>query len=253
LAEGDTVLRTARRLARAMRGAVVREVESPNPRGRGAGLERLAGRNLAEVEARGKNLILDFGELALHSHLGMHGSWHVYARGERWRKPRHAAWAVLRGERDEAVQFGGPTLRILRTSALRLDPQLARLGPDLLAPGFEPADSIPLLRAAGDRTLGDLLLDQGRVAGIGNIFKSEACFVARVDPWRPVGELNDAELGRVLRAARELMLAAVESGRHPNNVYRRAGWPCLRCGTRIRSRGQGDDNRTTYWCPACQA
>jgi endonuclease-8 len=109
------------------------------------------------------------------------------------------------------------------------------------------------LRAAGDRTLGDLLLDQGRVAGIGNIFKSEACFVARVDPWRPVAELDDAELGRVLRAARELMLAAVESGRHPNNVYRRAGWPCLRCGTRIRSRGQGDDNRTTYWCPSCQA
>ena len=182
MAEGDTVLRTARRLARAMRGAVVREVESPNPRGRGAGLERLAGRTLAEVEARGKNLILDFGELALHSHLGMNGSWHVYPAGERWRKPRHAAWAVLRGERGEAVQFGGPTLRILRTGALRLDPQLARLGPDLLAPGFEPADSIPLLRAAGDRTLGDLLLDQGRVAGIGNIFKSEACFAPASTP-----------------------------------------------------------------------
>jgi endonuclease-8 len=236
-----------------MRGAVVREVESPNARGRGAGLERLQGRTLAEVESRGKNLILDFGELALHSHLGMNGSWHVYSRGERWRKPRYAAWAVLRGESGEAVQFGGPTLRILRTSALRLDPQLARLGPDLLAPDFEPDDSIPLLRAAGDRNLGDLLLDQGKVAGIGNIFKSEACFAARVDPWRVVAELDDAELGRVLRAARELMLAAVESGRHPHNVYRRAGWPCLRCGTRIRSRGQGDDNRTTYWCPSCQA
>lgn len=235
-----------------MRGDVVVEVESPNPRGRVAGLERLVGRTLAEVESRGKNLVLDFGDLSLHSHLGMNGSWHVYPPGERWRKPRYAAWAVLRGERSEAVQFGGPTLRVLRTGALRLDPQLARLGPDLLAPGFEPDDSIPLLRAAGDRKLGDVLLDQSRVAGIGNIFRSEACFVARLDPWRPVAALDDEELGRVLRAARELMLAAVESGRHPHNVYRRAGWPCLRCGTRIRSRGQGDDNRATYWCPSCQ-
>jgi endonuclease VIII len=253
LSEGDTILRTARRLARAMRGDVVVEVESPNPRGRSAGLERLVGETLEEVESRGKNLVLHFGELALHSHLGMNGSWHVYSRGERWRKPRYAAWAVLRGERDEAVQFGGPTLRILRADALRRDPVLSRLGPDVLAPGFEPADTIPLLRAAADRELGDLLLDQGRVAGIGNIFKSEACFTARIDPWRAVGELEDEELERVLRAARELMLVAVETGRHPHNVYKRANWPCLRCGTPIRSRGQGDDNRTTYWCPHCQA
>jgi endonuclease-8 len=253
LAEGDTILRTARRLRRAMRGEVVVEVEAPNPRGRAAGLERLPGRTLEEVESRGKHLVLDFGELALHSHLGMSGSWHVYTPGARWRKPRGAAWAVLRGERAVAVQFGGPTLRVLRADALRRDPMLARLGPDLLAPGFEPADALPLLRAAGDRELGDLLLDQGRVAGIGNIFKSEACFAARLDPWRLAADLDDAELDRVLRAARELMLAAVESGRHPHNVYRRGGWPCLRCGTRIRSRGQGDDNRTTYWCPSCQA
>jgi len=252
LAEGDTVLRMARAIARAMRGVVVDEVESPNPRGRSGGLERLAGRELERVEARGKNLLLGFGELTLHSHLGMNGSWQVYRRGERWRKPRVAAWAVLRAEQVEAVQFGGPTLRVLREGALRRDPVLARLGPDLLAPGFELADSIPLLRAAADRELGDLLLDQSKVAGIGNIFKSEACFVARIDPWRRVAELDDDELGLVLRSARELMLAAVESGRHPHNVYRRAGWPCLRCGGRIRSRGQGDDNRMTYWCPSCQ-
>jgi endonuclease-8 len=153
----------------------------------------------------------------------------------------------------EAAQFGGPTLRVLRTGALRRDPLLAGIGPDLLAPGFAAADSIRLLRAAPDRELGDALLDQGKVAGIGNIFKSEACFAARTDPWRTVGELEDGDLERVLRAARELMLAAVETGRHPHNVYRRANWPCLRCGAPIRSRGQGDDNRTTYWCPRCQA
>jgi endonuclease-8 len=253
MAEGDTILRTARRLERTMRGSVVVEVETPNPRGRSAGLDRLAGRELERVESRGKHLILGFGELSLHSHLGMNGSWHVYERGERWRKPRRAAWAVLRGESVEAVQFGGPKLRVMRTAALGRDPLLARLGPDVLAPDFDPGDSIALLRAAPERQLGDALLDQGKVAGIGNIFKSEACFVARLDPWRPVGELDNADLDRVLRAARELMLAAVETGRHPHNAYRRAGWPCPgRCGGRIRSRGQGDDNRTTYWCPSCQ-
>jgi endonuclease-8 len=253
MAEGDTILRAARRLDRALAGEAVR-VRAPSPRGRAAGVERLDGLTVREVRSLGKNLVIDFGELALHSHLGMNGSWHVYAPGERWRRPVRSAWvAMATADGVEAAQFGGPTLRVLRAGGLRRDPVLARIGPDLLSPGFEAADSIRLLRAAPDRELGDALLDQGKVAGIGNIFKSEACFAARTDPWRTVGELDDAELGRVLRAARELMLAAVETGRHPHNVYRRADWPCLRCGTPIRSRGQGDDNRTTYWCPRCQA
>ncbi|HEX8927939.1 MAG TPA: zinc finger domain-containing protein, partial [Actinomycetota bacterium] len=184
------------------------------------------------------------------------------------RKPRAAAWAVLRGEEWEAVQFGGPTLRVLRGSALRLDPQLAGLGPDVLAEDFDLGAAVRSLRGAtalgsshhAERDahvpgpgLGAALLDQGRIAGIGNIFKSEACFAARLDPWRPVGDLSDAELGRVLTAARRLMQAAVAGGRHPRAVYRRAGKPCPACGTPIASRGQGDANRTTYWCPRCQA
>jgi endonuclease-8 len=253
MAEGDTILRAARKLDRALAGKTVR-VRAPNPRGRATGVERLDGMIAREVRALGKNLVLDFGDLVLHSHLGMNGSWHVYGRGERWRKPERSAWAVLATEDGvEAVQFGGPTLRVLGTSALRRDPVLARLGPDVLAPDFDPAAAIRLLRASPTRELGDVLLDQGNVAGIGNIFKNEACFAARLDPWRPLGDLTDGELERILRAARELMLAAVETGRHPHNVYRRANWPCLRCGTPIRSRGQGDDNRTTYWCPRCQA
>jgi endonuclease-8 len=253
MAEGDTILRAARRLERALAGEAVR-VRAPTRRGLAAGVERLDGLTVREVRALGKNLLIDFGELALHSHLGMNGSWHVYAPGERWRRPARSAWvAMATADGVEAAQFGGPTLRVLRTGALRRDPILARIGPDLLAPGFEAADSIRLLRAAPDRELGDALLDQGKVAGIGNIFKSEACFAARTDPWRTVGELEDGDLERVLRAARELMLAAVETGRHPHNVYRRANWPCLRCGAAICSDGQGDDNRTTYWCPQCQA
>ena len=251
MAEGDTILRAARRIEAAIGGDQV-EVSAPNPRGRMSGVQRLDGRTLERVDAHGKHLLLDFGELTLHSHLGMSGSWHIYPRGGAWRKPAGAAWAVIRGKSSEAVQFGGPTLRLLRAGALRRDPTLSRLGPDILAPDFNPDAITSSLRAHPHRALGDALLDQALIAGIGNIFKSEACFAARTDPWRTVGELEDRELERVLRAARELMLAAVETGRHPHNVYRRANWPCLRCGTPIRSRGQGDDNRTAYWCPSCQ-
>jgi endonuclease-8 len=252
LAEGDTVLRAARRIDEALGGAEV-TVSSTSPRGRVAGLERLDGRRLEGVEAHGKNLLLRFGDLVLHSHLGMNGAWHVYRRGAPWRKPTGAAWAVLRGERWEAVQFGGPTLRVLRAGAVRLDPRLAGLGPDILAEGFAVDEAVRSLR--GQRVevgLGEALLDQRRIAGIGNIFKSEACFAARLDPWRPLGDLADAELERALLAARELMLAAVAEGRHERAVYRRAGRPCPVCGTAIASRGQGDGNRTTYWCPRCQ-
>ena len=250
MAEGDTILRAARRLEAAIGGERV-AVAVPNPRGRAARLERLDGHRLERVESHGKHLLLSFGNLALHSHLGMSGSWHTYRRGERWRKPRRSAWAVLAGERQEAVQFGGPTLRLLPAEKLRLDPQLARLGPDVLAADFDLDAVTVAMRAQPDRTLGDALLDQHLLAGVGNIFKSEACFAAGVDPWRRLGELGDEELRAVLLAARELMLAAVASGRQPHSIYRRRG-PCSRCGGAVAVRGQGDANRTTYWCRGCQ-
>lgn len=252
VAEGDTILRTARRIEAALRGERI-ATSAPSPRGRGAGLERLDGRELEAVESRGKHLLLRFGDLVLHSHLGMSGSWHVYGRGARWRRPRASAWAVLAGSEREAVQFGGPTLRVLRAGALRSDPTLSRLGPDVLAEDFDPGQAIAPMRAFPERQLGDVLLDQALVAGIGNIFKSEACFAARVDPRRTVGALSDEELRAVLGAARELMARSVSEGRPSRAVYRRAGEPCPRCGTRIESLGQGDANRTTYLCPACQA
>jgi endonuclease-8 len=250
VAEGDTILRAARRIEAALAGEGV-AVAAPNPRGRAAAVERLDGRQLEAAEARGKHLLLHFGELVLHSHLGMSGGWHVYRRGAPWRRPRAGAWAVLSGEEQEAVQFGGPTLRLLSAERVRRDPVLARLGPDILAPGFDPAPVIAAMRADPSRGLGDALLDQTLVAGIGNIFKSEACFAARLDPWRPVGDLTDEELGAVLLAAHEQMSRAVESGRHDWRVYRRRA-PCPGCRGRISSRGQGDANRTTYWCPGCQ-
>jgi endonuclease-8 len=250
VAEGDTILRAARRIEAAIGGERL-TVSAPNPRGRASGVQRLDGRTLERVDARGKHLLLRLGDLALHSHLGMSGSWHVYPHGATWRKPAGAAWAVLRGENSEAVQFGGPTLRLLRADALRRDPTLSRLGPDILAADREAVARS--LRAQPHRTLGDALLDQTLVAGIGNIFKSEACFAARLDPWQPIGDLTDEQLVEVSAAAHDLMQDAVEHGRHANAVYRRAGQPCPTCGTPILSRGQGDANRTTYWCPQCQS
>ena len=250
MAEGDSILRAARRLDAALTGQTL-AVSAPNPRGRAAGVERLDGRRLVRVSPHGKNLLLHCGDLVLHSHLGMNGSWHAYPRGGRWRKPRRAAWAVLAGEAQEAVQFGGPTLRVIPAARLTHDRQLARLGPDILAPDLDFDEVVSFLRADPSRALGDALLDQALVAGIGNIFKSEACFAARLDPWRPLAELSDDDLRTVLAAARSLMLEAVETGRHTYAVYR-GRRPCPSCGGRISSRGQGDDNRTTYWCPRCQ-
>jgi endonuclease-8 len=250
MAEGDTILRAARRIGAALAGETI-AATAPNPRGRAAGIERLDGRRLERVESHGKNLLLHFGDLVLHSHMGMNGSWHVYPRGAPWPKPRPAAWAVLAGETQEAVQFGGPTLRLIPAARLGRDPQIARLGPDILAPDFDPEALVRSLRTEPARTLGDALLDQTLVAGIGNIFKSEACFAARLDPWRPVADLSDDDLRAVLEAARSLMQEAVASGRHSHAVYR-GRRPCPNCGGRIASRGQGEANRTTYWCPRCQ-
>lgn len=252
MAEGDTILRAKNRLADALVGQSI-AVSAPNPRGRAAGIERLDGLTLEGIDAHGKHLVFRFGDLVLHSHLGMSGGWHVYPHRARWRRPRSSAWAVLSGERADAVQFGGPTLRVMRASRVAIDPQLARLGPDILAPDFDPDAILAIFRAADQsRTLGDALVDQRLTAGIGNIFKSEACFAARVDPWRPLGDLSEEELRAVLAAARGLMLEAVKSGRYPFKVYKRRQGACPRCRGRISSRGQGDANRTTYWCSRCQ-
>jgi endonuclease-8 len=251
VAEGDTILRLARQFERTLVGETV-AASAPNPRGKAAGIERLDGCRLERVEARGKHFLLYFGELSLHSHLGMNGGWHLYREGTQWRRPRSSAWALLSGGGWDAVQFGGPTLQVMPTRRLLRDPQIARLGPDILAAEFDIDAVVAAMRADPARGLGDALLDQHLVAGIGNIFKSEACFAAGVDPWRPIGDLSEEELRDALAAARGLMLQAVKSGRYPHKVYRRRRGACPRCRGSISSRGQGDANRTTYWCPNCQ-
>ena len=220
-------------------------MESPNPRAAATGVaEQLDGRRLEGVEAVGKNLLLSFeGGLVLRSHLRMSGRWTVRARGS---GTRGRPWLVLRGQGREAVLWGGPVLELHRRA-------VRRLGPDILArpPDFGAMVS-RFRRGDQRRELGDALLDQRLVAGIGNVWKTEALWHAEVSPWRPLGETTDAELRAVLGQAADLMRSSVDTGREERAIYRKAGRPCPRCQAPIKSRGQGDANRTSYWCPACQ-
>jgi endonuclease-8 len=242
--EGDTLHRAARRL-QVLVGEQL-EVEVPHPRARAAlDAAALDGRTLEQVEAVGKNLVLHFeGGVVLRSHLRMSGRWTVRPRGER-RTGR--PWLVLRGHAAEGVLWNGPVLE-LHTRAL------ARLGPDILA---EPPDVEAMLARlrAGDqgRSLGEALQDQTVVAGIGNMWMAETLWRARLSPWLPLGDVGEEDRRRVLETAAALMRAAVDAGREPpKQVHGRAGRACRRCGTPIRSAGQGDANRTAYWCPTCQ-
>src|SRR5829696_9850793 len=193
MAEGDTILRLARRMRARLEGAEVSVRTPGRRRPEGLNASELDGHVLERVESRGKHLLLHFdGALVLHSHLGMRGSWPLYERGERWRRPARDAWIALSGNGAEAVNFGGSKLRIVREAQLARDPRLARLGPDLLAADFDPAAAAARIRSAGpDLAVGDALLGQRLVAGIGNIFRSEGCFAAGLDPRTPVGAVTD--------------------------------------------------------------
>ena len=241
--EGDSLARAARRL-QVLVGERV-EVETPHPRAAVKRLaERLDGRRLLGVEAAGKNLVLRFEDgVVLRSHLRMSGRWQVRARGSKlFGRP----WLVLRGAEREAVLWNGPVLELD-------DRAIRRLGPDILAQPPELDAMIANLHRAPRRAVGDAMLDQRLVAGIGNVWKAEALWEARVSPWRAVNDTSDEELRAILQAAHELMTTSVETGRERRVVYNRAGRGCRRCGTPIEARGQGDANRTAYWCPACQA
>ena len=255
--EGDTIHHAANRIRPVLEGRAPEEIRAPHPRhAMDRWPERLAGRAVRSVEARGKHLLIHFdGELVLHSHLRMTGSWAVHAAGERWRRSPRRAWLVLRGGGRGGVQFDGPVLELLTEARLRSDPRLAGLGQDIIGERFDEALLIRRLREDDPtRPLGDALIDQHTVAGIGNIWKSEACFAAAVDPFKALAQTGDEAVLRVVRFARAEMAQAAHDGfaARPRAVYGRAGEPCPRCGARVRAAGQGEQNRTTYWCPGCQ-
>ena len=243
--EGDSIHRVAQRLQTLVGERL--EVETPHPRARVTGVaNRLDGRRLLGVEAIGKNLLLRFEDgLVLRSHLRMKGRWQVLERNGTSTR-RGMPWLVLRGESTEAILWHGPVLELD-------DTRVRRLGPDILAVPPDIDEMVGRMRRANQNlAIGEAVLNQRLVAGIGNLWRAEALWRARVSPWTPLGDVSDGELRAVLGEAAQLMRRSLDSGLRQRAVYRQAGRPCPRCGTAIASRGQGDANRIAYWCPSCQ-
>ncbi len=255
--EGDTVHHAALRIRGALAGRVPERIATPQARHRrDRWPEKLAGRALRSVDAHGKHLFLRFdGDLTLHSHLRMSGSWAVRREGERHRRPMRRAWLVLAGGGWEAVEFDGPVLELMSDSRARTDPRLAGLGPDVIGESFDERLFLTRLREDDPtRPIGDALLNQRTIAGIGNMWKAECCWAAELDPWRETAAVSDEEVLAAVRFARTEMSRSAVEGHHtrPHAVYRREERPCPRCGTPIRIAGQWENNRVTFWCPGCQ-
>lgn len=271
--EGDTIFRAARTLSLALAGRVVTRfdtgyahlatVDAGSP---------VAGRTIETVEARGKHLLMSLSDdLILVTHMRMSGSWHVYRPGESWQKARSRARIVLETEAFVAVGFDVPVARFLTAAALARDPQLRSLGPDLLDTGFSTKQALANLAAAEGREVAEALLDQRVMAGLGNVFKSEVLFMAGVNPFALVADLDLTTRARLVQLARTSIRdnaldpqvqAPTYTGLRRTTrradprarlwVYGRSGQPCRRCGTPIVERKQGVHARTTFFCPSCQ-
>jgi endonuclease-8 len=244
LPEGDTIWRTAAALRRRIEGKVVSDA-------RPAAISRLTGRRVESVEPTGKHLLMRFeGGIALHSHMRMTGSWHLYRPGERWRQPAWRATAVLTFADVVAVCFAAPVMELVRDAYA----PVAHLGPDILVDPFDLDAVIRRARQSNAATLGELLLEQRVCAGIGNIYKCEALWALGLDAWLPPARLDDGRLRQLYLTARALMrpnlVTPITRQRHA--VHGRGGRPCPRCGTPIRIRAQGEQARLTYFCPRCQ-
>lgn len=272
--EGDTIFRTARTLNRALAGRAVTKFETQL-----AHLARvdddtpIAGRTVDSVEAAGKWVHMHFsGGLTLVTHMLMSGSWHIYRPGEKWRAARHHMRAALHTAEFVAVAFNVPIAEFHTADTLRRHRSVTLLGPDLLAAEFDAEAAAARIAARPELEVGTALLNQSLIAGIGNVFKSEVCFAAGVNPFRTVASLSHDELQALMTHGRRLLLANVTAaspdrivtytgirrttGRSDPEeslwVYGRGGQPCRRCGSLIQYRRQNPDARGTYWCPRCQ-
>jgi endonuclease-8 len=272
--EGDTIFRAARTLRLGLGGQKVTRFESTYPK-----LSRidydapLTGRIIERVEARGKWMTIYFsGDLILLTHMLMSGSWHIYRPGEQWKRSRHDMRIVIETEKLHAIAFSVPVAEFHTAESLARREGFKDLGTDLLAAEVNETEIIRSLRSRPDLEVGVALMTQHLVSGIGNVYKSETCFACGVNPFRRVESLTDAELAALVSTARKFMRANISdtssdkivtytgmrrtTGRaNPADrlwVYRRTGEPCRKCSTRIESRKQGLDARTTFWCPNCQ-
>jgi endonuclease VIII len=271
--EGDTIYRAALALDRALSGRGVVRFESVFP-----ALTRvhadypLTAMTVEKVQSAGKHLLMHFsGGLVLRTHMRMHGSWHIYRPGERWRA-RKSDMRVLVATADfEAVGFNIPVAEFIRSRDLATHEILSRLGPDALDPSFDRDEAVRRLRSRPSMPIADALLDQRILAGLGNVFKSEALFSCGIYPFAAVAELDDRRLALLVDAGRKLLAANVRTTRagltpHAGHrrttgrdnpaeslwVYGRSRLPCRKCGTAIAVRKHGADARLTYWCPECQ-
>jgi endonuclease-8 len=258
--EGDTIFRAASTLHRVLAGHRVVTCESPLAAVTQAAF---AGHVVTKVEARGKNLLIVFDDgRVLHTHMRMDGSWHVYRIGERWFKKTEAARVVLTTADMVAVCFSAPVVRVLAASTVERDRHVGELGPDLLGPTFDLDRARANIRAEPGREIGDALMQQRQVAGIGNVYKSETLFICRVDPFVKVSALDDATLDRLLLEARKLLQRNVRNAGPRTTraalagprcwVYLRAREACLVCRGPVEMRRQGAPARSTYFCARCQ-
>jgi endonuclease VIII len=252
--EGDTIHYAANKIRPVLQGHVPDRIATPHPRfARDRWPERLQGRAVTSVDAHGKHLFLRFeGGLTIHSHLRMSGTWRV--RDSSYIPPRNT-WLVIARDDHLVAQINGPVLELMTDSRTRFDRRLAMLGPDILAPELDENAFLRRLREDDPtRPIGDALIDQRIIAGIGNLWKIEGCWLAQIDPWRRTGDVSDEEALAIVHATRPRMQESARDGMQDRFkvIYGTAGRPCPRCGELIRATGQGEDNRTTYWCPRCQ-
>jgi endonuclease-8 len=261
--EGDTVYRTARNLGAALTGATLTSCDVRVPR---YATVDLTGAVVDSVVSRGKHLLIRAGDRVIHSHLKMEGTWHLYRPGSRWRRPGFEARIVLGTADWQAVGFALGVLEILPRD--REDEAVGHLGPDLLGPDWDAEEAERRIRAQPDRAIGLALLDQRNLAGLGNVYRNELCFLRGVLPTRPVAEVPD--LPRMILLAKRTLEAnknrvdRITTGDRRDGrqdwVYGRAGRPCRRCGTPIQAGtlgdpvrpGRGATDRDIYWCPRCQ-
>lgn len=258
--EGDTLHRAAAMLQAAIVGSPLATVHVPR-------LPRPApptGSTILRVEARGKHLLAFFDDgQVLHTHLRMSGAWHGYRPGDRWHRPARSARAVLGHDGATAVCFDAPVVELLDAQRIDRHPDLRRLGPDLCRADVDLDDATGRMGrfAVAGQTLAEVLLDQRIAAGIGNVYASEACFVAGLHPATPIEAVPVIERRAVLTAAAELLQANVvravrttvpDAARGTLWVYGRAGRPCRRCRSLIDLARLGRGARPTFWCPNCQ-
>ncbi len=286
--EGDTIYRSARALGRALTGKVVTHFETAlAPLASVDDNTPVAGRTVEHIEARGKWLLIYFsGDLILVTHMLMSGSWHIYRAGEKWRVPRRGMRCVLRVRGEvpgevpsekgdfEAVAFNVPVAKFFSARTLERNSMIPKLGPDLLRADYDESEARARVLARPDEQIANVLLNQRVIAGLGNVYKVEVCFLCGVHPFRKVASLTAAELDCLLFQSRKLIGENVqESSRSDDKiltytgarrttgsadqasrlwVYGRQGQPCRRCGAAVLMRKQGPDARSTYWCPQCQ-